>query len=130
MIGHGANESVCSHSVSSAERTRFICASAVIFARILVSRDPAIFSNPLYHGGRIATNAAAAVWDSEQTTALVIPYRFNAYVGSPSQASNRNGHTRSQRSAGGRATRGYFGHDLTPYLGTEPRLQAVSKYSH
>jgi len=53
--------------------------------KILRSLDE---SNPVNRGDRIAAHGAAAMWDSQQTTALVIPYRFDTHLGRPSEFPN------------------------------------------
>jgi hypothetical protein len=88
-------------------------------------------ANPLNHGGRIAPDAATTVRDGEQTPALVVAYRFDTHVCGSGQASNCNGNSSIPRQFFYGSTLGsYFGHHLTPYLGTESRLAAVSKICH
>jgi hypothetical protein len=33
--------------------------------------------NPINRGGRVAPHAAGSMWDSQQTTSLVVPYHFD-----------------------------------------------------
>src|SRR5665213_3352660 len=44
--------------------------------------------NPINHGVRVAPHAARALWDSQQTTSLVVPYRFHPHLSRPSELSN------------------------------------------
>jgi len=47
--------------------------------------------NSVNNGSRISPHAAGAMWDSQQTPALVIPYRFHPHLGRASEPPNGNG---------------------------------------
>jgi hypothetical protein len=67
------------------------------------------------------------MWDSEQMPSLVIPYSFDPHLGRPSEPPNGNcGIVGTRPKTFWRAVGGCFGHDLTPYLGTEPKLRYES----
>jgi hypothetical protein len=44
--------------------------------------------NPVDRLGRVTAHAASALWDSQQTPPLVVPYSFHPYLGRPSELSN------------------------------------------
>jgi hypothetical protein len=57
-------------------------------AEVLRALDEA---NPVNHGGRVLPHPPCAMWDSQQTPTLVIPYGFHPHLGRESKPPNGNG---------------------------------------